>query len=353
MVRRGVLFCTLLIPFLIWMPGAIARPIQVEVAAPEAGHITQVSARYLAGLDVPPGADLVLAGNPDGQADTPSARLHVLPQHALAHEVPELGVVQLPFFYPDLAAVQRALDGALGERLKEAAKARGWTILAFWDEGMQVMSGNFPYTDLRSLQGREFVLLRDDPIAEIELRALDVWSRRASPASLGALHKECLVASRSATLQQIQGERLERVHLDLTLTNHRYEGWVVAMRNEDWQSLRDEQRTALIGRLEKMRTWQRDRAADLEAAALRELVQAGMTAHPVSVETWQTYRARQPAWEDFLSKSLTLGSRRGLVLLAARAAGNDLGVAASEAKPEALPESHERQQEHRDSGDER
>ena len=354
MVPRGGRFCTLLIAFLTWMPGAIARPIQIEIAEPESRHVAQVSARYLAGLDGPPGADLVLAGSPnEPPADTPGARLYILPQHALAREVPELGVVQLPFFYPDLAAIQRALDRALGERLKEAAKARGWTILAFWDEGMQVMSGNFPYTDLRSLQGREFLLLRDDPIAEIELRALDVWSRRASPSSLGALHKECLVASRSATLQQIQGERLERVHLDLTLTNHRYEGWVVAMRNEDWQSLRDEQRTTLTERLERMRAWQRDRAAELEASALRELAQAAMTAHPVSAETWKTYRAQQPAWEDFLSDSMTLESRRSLVLLAARASGVDLGRPASESKPKALPESQERQQGHRDSAGER
>ena len=84
MVRPGILFCTLLTTFQIWIPGAIARPIQVEVAAPEAGHIARVSARYLAGLDAPPGADLMLAGNPGDPADPPGARLYILSQNTLA-----------------------------------------------------------------------------------------------------------------------------------------------------------------------------------------------------------------------------------------------------------------------------
>ena len=46
---------------------------------------------------------------------------------------------------------------------------------------------------------------------------------------LSELQKECLVGSRAATAQQLARERIGRVHLDLTLSKHRYEAWVVAI----------------------------------------------------------------------------------------------------------------------------
>ena len=323
-----------LIACLLWTPGAAARPLQVEVAAPEENRIAWVSARHLLESGGDNGPDLVPRDPSAARDSDASDRLHVLSLHDLAREVPELGVVQLPFFYPDLAAVHRALDGALGSELGAAARVRGWEILAFWDEGLEVMSGNLAYTHARALQGMEFVLLRDDPMAEIELRALDVWSRRSRPASLAELQKECVVSSRSATLQQIRSEQLARVHLDLTLTRHRYEGWVAAMRSEAWGALDPEQRAALAGRLDAMRGWQRERAAQEEESALDALRKDGMTAHPLPPEAWTAYRALQPDWERFLPEALTHESRLRLVVLAAAAAGIDLGRRGREALPQ-------------------
>lgn len=320
-LRRG--HWLVLIASILWIPGTAARALQIEVAAPDDRHIAAVSARHLAAGDA--ALTLTLPGELDATPGGSAGRLHIHSLHDLARDVPEFRVLQLPFFYPDLAALHRAVDGALGERLKAAAAARGWQILAFWDEGLQVMSGNLAYTHPRALQGREFLLLRDDPMAEIELRALDVWSRRARPESLSQLHRECLVASRSATLWQIRAEQLARVHLDLTLTRHRYEGWVVAMRNEAWHVLDEASRAHLAARLRGMLAWQRGQAAELEAEALRELVSAAMTAHPLPAETWLGYRGLQPAWEDFLPAALPVESRLDLVVLAAAAAGVDIG----------------------------
>jgi TRAP-type C4-dicarboxylate transport system substrate-binding protein len=317
------------------MPGAAAWQLQIDVAAQDERHIARISALHLAGPSVRQDLTLSLSGQANDGRAGPVLRLNVLPVHELARQVPELSVLQLPFFYPDIEAIHRALDGPLGEALKTAARERGWEILDFWDEGMHVMSGNLPYNHARALQGKEFVLLRDDPIAEIELRALDVWSRRARPASLAQLHTECVVASRSATLQQILSEQLARVHLDLTLTRHRYEGWVVAMELEHWHTLDDEARAGLVGRLASMRAWQRRKAAQLEEAAQRELVRQAMTAHPVTQATWQAYRAMQPAWERFLPESLSAESRAALLTLAAGAAGVDSAQGARDALPQA------------------
>ncbi len=342
-MRRQARFGLLLSAFLLWTPGTHARPIQMEVVAPAEATVVWASARHFADPAAGRTPDLVIADGPAASAADTLRGLQTLALHDLARELPELTVLQLPFFFPDLGAVHRALDGELGAALREAARARGWEILAFWDEGLQVMSGNLAYTHSRALQGMEFVLVRDDPIAEMELRALDVWSRRARPASLAQLHTECVVSSRSATLQQIRAERLARVHLDLTLSRHRYEGWVVAMRSEAWGALSQEERASLAERLAGMQDWQRERASQAEAAALNDLTADGMTAHPLPAQTWAAYRAMQPDWVRFLPDALPPESRVRLVALAAAAGGIDGGRPAGEPLPQAQTQAPERQ----------
>ena len=324
-------------------PGAFAGNIQAVIATPDEGHIAWVAAQHLAAQTREKGLTLALSRT-DGVLPSVSPqklpRLFIRSLRELAGDVPALSVLELPFFYPDLAAVHRALESDLAAALRTAARERGWEILGFWDEGLQVMSGNLAYTHPSQLQGKEFILLREDPIAEMELRALDVWSRPSRPASLGQLHKECVVGSRSATLQQISRERLANVHLDLTLTRHRYEAWVVAMSRADWAKLKPAEQTALTEALRDMQGWQRERAQVAEAAALDELTRAGgMTAHPLAPDIWARYRSMQPEWTQFLSPAIPAESRRRLVMLAATAAGIDPGPGGQQPSTQVAPQS--------------
>lgn len=298
-----------------------AAGLSVRVAAPDQRHIAWVSVQRLAELGRARSVELEPAPDRGGGNGASAAALRVLPLRELAATLPELSALELPFFFRNLEAIHRALDSALGERLKSAARERGWELLAVWDEGIHLMSGNITYTHPRTLQGAEFVLLRDDPIAEIELRALDSWSRRARPSSLAQLQKECLVSSRSTTAQQMVREGLARVHLDITLSRHRYEGWVVAMPLAAWRALSVSERDGLSAALKEMTGWQRERALEAEEAALRGLARDGMTMHPLAPETWTRYRAMQPDWDAFRPAGVKPELWRELVVLAARAAG--------------------------------
>jgi TRAP-type C4-dicarboxylate transport system substrate-binding protein len=59
----------------------------------------------------------------------------------LAHRVPALEVFDLPFRYDGPDALQKALDGPLGDRLKaDIARATGYLCLGFWDNGARHMT---------------------------------------------------------------------------------------------------------------------------------------------------------------------------------------------------------------------
>lgn len=332
----------LLLSGCLWAVGAFAATIQAVVATPDEDHIVWSAAQHLAAAARDKGLTLPLRRADDSKVTVPKKlpRLDIRSLRELAGEVPALSVLELPYFYPDLAAVHRALDSDLTAALRASARARGWEILAVWDEGLHVLSGNQAYIHPNLLQGKEFILLRDDPIAEMELRALDVWTRASRPTSLKQLHKECVVGSRSATLQQIHRERLASVHLDLTMTRHRYEGWVVVMRNTDWAKLKPAEQTALKQALRGMQDWQRERARQAEEVALQELTgTGGMTARTLPVDIRARYRSMQPEWTQFLPPSLTAESRHSLVVLAATAAGVDLGPGGLQPAAQVTPQS--------------
>lgn len=335
--------CLFLSGLLFWVPGVLARNISAIVASPDETHIAWVSAQHFAALASKNGLKLKLSRAPEGEmasseksSPAKSPQLFVQPLRKLARDIPALSVLELPFFYPDLAAVHRALEGKLANALHDSAREQGWEILAYWDEGLHIMSGNLAYTHPQRLQGMEFLLLRDDPIAEMELRALDVWSRRVRPTSLAQLHKECVVGSRSATLQQLRREQLARVHLDLTLTRHRYEGWVIAMRSPSWAMLAPAEQTTLMDTLIEMQEWQRERAGQEEDTALKELIMVGhMTAHPLGADTWTIYRNMQPEWASFFSSSVPNALRNRLLGFATAAVGDSLGASGG---PEPVPQ---------------
>jgi hypothetical protein len=146
----------------------------------------------------------------------------------------------------------------------------------------------------------EFLLLHPDPVAERTFAALDAWTRPAWTLSREHFLTECLVGSREATPQAIARDRLSRVHLDLTLTHHRYEGFAVVMSVATWSALPDETRRGLAAALLDTTRVQREAMRRVNQAAIETLARDGMQLHSLSAKQRAAFRARLPAWEVLL-----------------------------------------------------
>jgi TRAP-type C4-dicarboxylate transport system substrate-binding protein len=250
--------------------------------------------------------------------------------------VPALDVLRLPFFYADVSAVQRAIDGELGTQLAQATQQAGWKLLAIWDAGMTAFSGNQRYNRLQNLSGMQFALWEHDPLVETELRALDVWSRVVGERGVQRMTQECLVNSRSATPAQMQRENLAKVHLDLTLTHDRYEGVVLAIPSALWNSMTTAQRKNMTTRLPDITAWERAQAAQAQTQAVEALRKAGMQVHQLDATQWQTFASRMPPWQDFLVKldTKTANDLIAAARIAATTGGSDGGSEKALANPQ-------------------
>jgi len=338
---REILLCTLTAAAGAFVPAAAVdvSTFHLKVVAHESDQLPWAAAKYLAeaagknGLRVEP----ELADRPGEQSSrAASPDLLVMPLRSLATQVPALEVLELPFFFSGIDAVHLAFDNDLGKLLREEARQQGWELLTLWDEGMHVLSGNRRYDRAINLTGMEFILLRPDPIAEKQFKAFDAWTRSARPQTREQLLRECKIGSRSASLQQLWYERLDRVHLDVSLTAHRYEGWVVIAPVAAWNKHSEKDRTALVKALSATTLWQRADAQRREGEALQKLEDSGMQVRKLTVEQRAEFLKRLPAWEALLSDSLAQSLRQRLV--AAATPGVISRASDKKALPEAKPE---------------
>lgn len=286
------------------------------VAPPEQDHVAWAAARQLVLDAAGEGVGLTVEPAPLTDAPGESPGLLIMPVRSLAARVPALQILELPFFYASLDELRHKLDGALGKRLAADAAERGWKLVAIWDEGMHILSGLKRYDRARNLKAREFLITRPDPVAERQFRYWKADARRIDPRDRDRVLRECLIASRATTLQELLREQLYRVHLSVSLTNHRFEGWVVIAPLERWNQFPRQRRQALEAAIRATTAWQRRYAAEREAAALAELKQRGMRIHEVDAVEREAFRAALPDWSELLSDELSEETKRELIRLA-------------------------------------
>lgn len=325
-------------------------PFHLTIVSAEADQLAWTAASHLAEATANNGLsmELKLAARPGEQgfnAASPGLSklpsdlapdLLVMPLRSLATQAPALEVLELPFFFSGIESVHQAFDGELGGLLREQTRKQGWELLALWDEGMHMLSGNRRYDRAINLTGMEFILLRPDPVAEKQFRAFDAWTRSARPQTREQLLRECMIGSRAASLQQLWYERLDRVHLALSLTAHRYEGWVVIAPVTTWNRRSEKDRATLLKALSAMTSWQRTDAQRRENEALQKLETSGMRIHSLTLEQRAGFLKRLPTWDALLSDNLPPSLRQKLV--AAATTGAISRASAGKTLPKTKPE---------------
>jgi TRAP-type C4-dicarboxylate transport system substrate-binding protein len=321
LVKPGLSLLILLVTAGVIAPAvAVDAPdFRLTVVTHEPGHFSWEAAARLVDTAAENGLEILpqLAARPgEKKPGTVSPDLLLMPLRSLATQVPAFEILELPFLFSGIDAVHQAFDSELGKLLREQARRQGWELLALWDEGMHALSGQRRYDRAINLTGMEFILLRPDPVAEKQFRAFDAWTRFAQPQTREQLLRECMIGSRSASLQQIWHERLDRVHLAVSLTAHRYEGWVVIAPAGPWNTRSDKDRAMLLKALSSTTQWQRADSKQRETDALKQLKTSGMQVHYLDAEQRKAFLELLPAWEALLSDELEHSLRQKLVAAA-------------------------------------
>lgn len=195
----------------------------------------------------------------------------------LGGRVPALDVLETPYLFDDLEHAHRALDGVLGERLKDAVRdATGFEVLGFWDNGFRHFTNALrPVVTPDDCQGMR---VRTQPNA-IHEELVRSWG--ATPVAVELSEAIRLITSRRVDAQEnplanTVAYGIDRVHPFVTMTGHLYGARGLWANRFILESMPDELRVAVERAARSAIEVQRREGAAAEATMRARLEKSGV-----------------------------------------------------------------------------
>ena len=205
-----------------------------------------------------------------------------------------LQVFDLPFLFEDVDHVHRFQNGPAGQALLQSMRNRGIEGLAYWENGMRVISAAKPIrhpADVRDL------LFRIEPSSVFQ----EQWTRVgavgiAMPFSrVTDAIRDGIVDAQENAWSNIRSRGIHHLHRHFTEMEHSYLGYMVVASTEFWNGLPADVRGVLEETLAEV-TVEVNRRARAQAEADRRAV---MDAEAVTVI--QLTEAEKDPWREALS----------------------------------------------------
>ncbi|MFZ5626526.1 MAG: DctP family TRAP transporter solute-binding subunit [Bacillota bacterium] len=168
-------------------------------------------------------------------------------------------LLDLPFYYEDIDAVHRLLDGPVGEKLKQSLFARNLLVLAYWDNGFKVMAANRPLVKVSDFRDLNFRIMNSPMLAK-QFRRLG-----ANPVAMAfsdvysALEKGQVEGSENPP-SNLYSKKFYQLQKYITLSNHGYVGYAVVVNKSQWEALDQKIRQLLLDTLQEVTIWERQEA---------------------------------------------------------------------------------------------
>jgi C4-dicarboxylate-binding protein DctP len=225
-------------------------------------------------------------------------------------------VFDLPFLFPDIAAVERFQQSAEGKALLNAVVDHGMLGLGFWHNGMKQLSGPRPLVRPADAAGLKFRVMESD-ILQAQVQAFGGSPQKMAFGEVYQALQTGTVDAQENTWSNIYSSKFYEVQPYVTATNHGYIGYFLAVNKEFWEGLPEDLRAGLEEIAAEVTAWGNARAEEINLEDRRKIEQSGrsqiieLTAEQLA--EWQA--AMRPVWEQFRE---SIGT--GLIAAAERSA---------------------------------
>jgi C4-dicarboxylate-binding protein DctP len=212
----------------------------------------------------------------------------------------KLQVFDLPFLFPDLAAVERFQKSPEGSALLTALTEHGILGLQYWHNGMKQFSGPRPLIEPTDARGLKFRVMESD-ITQAEIEAIGGNPQKMAFGEVYQALQTGAVDAQENTWSNIYSSKFYEVQPYMTESNHGYIGYYVAVNAQFWQSLPDDLRVGLEATLDEVTKWGNARAEAINQEDKQRIIDSGRSQitvlTPEQLTAWQ--QAMRPVWDEF------------------------------------------------------
>jgi C4-dicarboxylate-binding protein DctP len=158
--------------------------------------------------------------------------------------VKEFEAFDLPYLFPDHAAIRKVTDGPIGAELLSKLEAKGLKGLAFWDNGFKILSANKPLNSPDDALGLK-MRIQSSKVIEAQMAALGALPQVTAFSEAYQALSSGVVDGTENTPANMYTQKMYEVQKFATLTNHGYLGYVILTNKKFWDGLPPDIRTAL------------------------------------------------------------------------------------------------------------
>jgi C4-dicarboxylate-binding protein DctP len=208
----------------------------------------------------------------------------------------------LPFLFPDKAALYRVMDGAIGKQLFTQLESKGIRGLAYWDNGYKQMHARKPMRKTEDLRGLK-LRIQSSKLLEAQMRAVGANPQVLAFSEVYHALQTGAVDGGENTLSNIYTQKMHEVQPHLTLSNHGYIGYGVIANKKFWDALPADARTILEQAIKEATAYEREMAQKDNDDALAQIRASKKTAvyelNEGERKAWQ--QAMLPVYQQFES----------------------------------------------------
>ncbi|HEY8370631.1 MAG TPA: DctP family TRAP transporter solute-binding subunit, partial [Thermodesulfobacteriota bacterium] len=198
---------------------------------------------------------------------------------------PKFNVISLPWLLPDTAAVDRVLDGPVGDRLLELLPAKGIVGLAWGENGYRQLTNSVrPVATPADIKGLKI------RVPGVRMYSDIYAALGANPVTMNfgevftALQQGTIDGQENPIVSVIVPSKLYEVQKYLTLWDYSYDALVLGASRQVWDRLDEPTRQAIKRSAVEASAYQRQLARANEAEAVNEMRAKGVVVTRITPE---------------------------------------------------------------------
>jgi C4-dicarboxylate-binding protein DctP len=191
--------------------------------------------------------------------------------------VKEFEAFDLPYIFPNKAALNAVTEGPIGKSLLQKLEPKGITGLAYWDNGFKIMSANKPLRAPADFHGLK-MRIQASKVLDAQMRALGANPQVLAFSEVYRALQAGVVDGTENPPSNMYTQKMHEVQKHLTVSNHGYLGYAVIVNKKFWDGLPADIRAQLSQAMRDATTFEKAIAQHDNDAALDAIRKAGKTA---------------------------------------------------------------------------
>ncbi len=215
----------------------------------------------------------------------------------------EFEAFDIPYIFPDKAALQKVVNGPVGKSLLSKLDSKGIAGLAYWDNGFKIMTSNKPMKTPDDMLGMK-LRIQSSKVLEAQMKALGAVPQVMAFSEVYQALQTGVVDGTENTPSNTYTQKVHEVQAHGTITNHGYIGYAVIANKKFWDGLPADVRAGLDKAMAEATVYANDIAQKENDDAMEAMKKSGKIKFhtPTDAERAQWMKALKPVQQEMASR---------------------------------------------------